>query len=366
MKIALATTTINEPILLEKYADAAVEFCKDGQNEIFFIVAGDRKTPSSVEKFCKTLTDKKGIDVEYLDPFAQLTIASNESIMTALLRWDCIQRRNIAGYRALQKSADYIIYVDDDNHIFSGNYFEDHLRSLNGSTFDVQSSSNGFFNIMNSAEGSGVSNKTFPRGFPFKLRNENPIQSVSRKSDVKIAANAGLWLEEPDIDASTRISTCPNVERYNIKENESTELGVWTPINSQNTIFRSEFLCGYFLSSEVGRYDDIYAGYVFQKLINHFKYTISFGAPIVIQHRNEHDLLVDLEDELSGMRHVDFVISFLRSLEAVGDTPPEFMNNLLDSWEMALLSLDRSNSAAHDLRKLLLGYRIWNDALARL
>ena len=365
MRVGLATTTINEPHLLAKYATDAKNYAQLNNCEIFFVVAGDRKTPNSSRELCKKISAESGIAIEYLDPKEQLNICSNNKNLTALLKWDCIQRRNIAGLRCLQKKAEVIIYIDDDNHITSGNYFADHLNALNSERLQIESSSSDFLNIMSSASGHGVSNRTYPRGFPFKKRDSSNTISASI-GEVKVAANAGLWLEEADIDAVTRIATKPIIESYEIALNPALALGTWTPINSQNTAFLSKFMPGYFLSSEVGRYDDIYAGYVFQKLINHFGYTPSYGNPIVTQHRNEHDLLVDLQHEISGMRNIDFIIDFVRNLKCEGDSPLEYMSNLLDQWENNLILLERNHNAAEDLRKLLLGYRIWIEVLGKL
>lgn len=365
MRIGLATTTINEPLLLTKYAADAKIYAGQNNCEIFFVVAGDRKTPGSSRELCKKISAESGINVEYLDPEEQLTISSNDKNLSALLKWDCIQRRNIAGLRCLQKKAEIIIYIDDDNHITSGNYFASHLNALNSEKLQVESSSSEYINIMSSARGHGVSDRTYPRGFPFKKRDStNKVEVTSE--EVKVAANAGLWLEEADIDAVTRIATKPIIESYAVTVNPALALGTWSPINSQNTAFLAKFMPGYFLSSEVGRYDDIYAGYVFQKLTNHFGYTTSYGNPIVTQHRNEHDLLVDLQHELSGMRNIDFIIDFVRDLKCEGDSPAEYMENLLNQWELNLILLERNHSAAEDLRKLLLGYRIWIEALSNL
>ena len=365
MRIGLATTTINEPLLLTKYAADAKEYSTLNDCEIFFIVAGDRKTPDSSRTLCKKISNESGIEIEYIGPDEQLTICSTDKNLTALLKWDCIQRRNIAGLRCLQKGAEIVIYIDDDNHITFGNYFMDHLSEFRIKDKQIESSGSGYLNIMSSANGNGISNRTYPRGFPFKLRDSAPQVEISFANH-KVAANAGLWLEEADIDAVTRIATKPIVESYGISENATLALGTWTPINSQNTAFLAKFMPGYFLSSEVGRYDDIYAGYVFQKLTNHFGYSTSYGKPIVTQHRNEHDLLVDLQHELSGMRNIDFITDFVRNIDCDGNSPIAFMNDLLDQWEKNLMALDRNHSAAEDLRKLLLGYRIWVETLAKL
>ena len=365
MKITVATTTINVPVLLESYVSAAKTFIQKSNNEVSFVVAGDRKTPQEAKILCEKLSNSSGVEVEYLTPENQLELFQSKSAFTSILKWDCIQRRNFAGLRALEKKADIVIYIDDDNFITDTNYFDEHHDSFVKSPVRSQKSSNGFLNIMRHATGDGISNRIYPRGFPFNLRDTSP-EIIEENKSSKIAANAGLWIEEADIDAVTRIASRPDIKNYDLQENISLNISTWSPLNSQNTAFLSKFLCGYFLSSEVGRYDDIYASYVFQKLINHFDYTSSYGKPIVTQHRNEHDLLVDLNSELSGMRNVDTIIDFIRNLPADGVTPMEYMKNLLDNWEFAMLKIEKNHPAVTDLRNLLIGYKIWIDVLRQI
>jgi hypothetical protein len=66
------------------------------------------------------------------------------------------------------------------------------------------------------------------------------------------------------------------------------------------------------------------------------------------------------------MRNIDFIIDFIRNLDCSGQSPLEFMSNLLDKWEWNLMALNRNHSSAEDLRKLLLGYRIWIETLIKL
>lgn len=365
-KVAVCTTTINKPLLLEKYAEAAKQ-CQDQMNvEIFFVVAGDRKTPAEANHFCLYVEKEYGIEITYLTPLDQIQMFPDLKNFTSLIGWDCIQRRNFAGLMALRKGAEVIIYLDDDNLILSSEYFQEHLNALFEPITTSMAASSKFVNIMASSEGSGISKSIVPRGFPFAIRGERIDVQCLSDDNSKVAANAGLWIEEADIDAVTRIALQPKVLRYQQKNNVKLAKCSWTPLNSQNTSFLSKFLVGYFLSDQVGRYDDIYAGYVFQKLINSFDHTVSFGNPVVVQERNQHDLLEDLSRELDGMRNVDFIIDFIRNLNAQGQTPLEFMESLLDQWEMNMLDLPKNLSSSMHLHSLLHGYRMWLYCISQI
>lgn len=363
MKIALATTTIYVPKLLDTYADHAIEFQKQTGNEVFFVVAGDRKTPAESIDYCTTLQKKSGLNITYLTPEQQLDMVEGRPF-SAHIDWDCIQRRNFSGLFAYQQGADVIIYIDDDNFLESGNFFHEHMNSLQSAELPSMSSDSGFLNIMQGAKGSHVSSWLFPRGFPFAKRAEGPESLIINNGPWKngIVCNAGLWIEEPDIDAASRIAGRPLVETYEMSSS-SLKPGTWSPINSQNTAFTREIFPAYFLSSKVGRYDDIYAGYVMQAISNSLGKSIAYGKPIVRQKRNDHDLMVDLANEIGGMTNIDFVCDFLRNLEISGENVRECLVSLLRSWERELLQIPRGHKSVTDLRNLLLGYQLWIDVI---
>lgn len=363
MKIALATTTIYVPRLLDAYAEHAIAYQNETGNEVFFVVAGDRKTPTESIDYCTKLQEKSGLTVTYLTPEEQLNMVEGKPF-SAHIDWDCIQRRNFSGLFAYQQGADVIIYIDDDNFLESGNYFHEHLNSLESVSLPSLSSDSGFLNIMQGAKGSHVSNWLFPRGFPFAKRLEDPQSSIQINGSWESGGvcNAGLWIEEPDIDAASRIVGRPLVETYEMSSS-SLRPGTWSPINSQNTAFTREIFPAYFLSSKVGRYDDIYAGYVMQAISGSLNKSVSFGKPIVRQKRNDHDLMVDLANEISGMSNIDFVCDFLRKLEITGENVRDCLASLLRSWERELLMIPRGHKAVTDLRNLLLGYQLWFDVI---
>lgn len=62
----------------------------------------------------------------------------------------------------------------------------------------------------------------------------------------------------------------------------------------------------------VGRYDDICASLVCQRIMRDRNLFVHFGQPFVYQQRNAHDWLKDLEQEMWGMRNI------LKIAEAIG------------------------------------------------
>jgi hypothetical protein len=78
----------------------------------------------------------------------------------------------------------------------------------------------------------------------------------------------------------------------------------WTVFNTQNTAVRREFAPALLCCPQFGRYDDIFASLICQRMMREQGYYVHFGQPFVWQQRNSHDLNVDLEAEVFGMKHV--------------------------------------------------------------
>ena len=80
--------------------------------------------------------------------------------------------------------------------------------------------------------------------------------------------------------------------------------GTWTVCNTQNTAVLRDFAPALLCCPQFGRYDDIFASLICQRIMREKGYVVHFGGPLVWQQRNKHDLIVDLKAELWGMEHV--------------------------------------------------------------
>jgi len=364
MKIFLATTTINIPTLLEEYAKDAVSLNSKGLHSIEIVVAGDRKTPQEIEIFLKTLQETYQVPITYLSPSMQMDLLSKVKAFKSYLDFDCIQRRNLAGFFAYLNGAEVITYIDDDNLISHLGYFQHHLNALGlEKQSDTIRSSLGFANIMSCGEGTRTGDWLFPRGYPFSVRNQEvTLEQIDFNG--RVCANAGLWTEEPDIDAVSRIAGRPLINNYILNSpHRILHPGTWTPLNSQNTSFLAEFLPTYFLSSQVGRYDDIFAGYIMQRIAMELDCTVAFGEPVVRQIRNEHNLIDDLKLEILGMGVIDFFLEELRSYILTGDSVDLLMSSLIQNFESTLIEMPRGHFAQSVFKALHTGYSLWVDLL---
>ena len=283
-KIALITTTIKVPTVLAAYRDL--------DKDVMIFIAGDRKTPhQEVKHFVSSL----GNAIYYSDiDQEKLGYRSSE-----VIGWNKVMRRNIALLEAIKYRADIIITVDDDNMPMDKDYFNAFTRILTQPFSGLEvNSEDGWFNI-----GEYLIPSIYHRGFPYEKRHSKHDYVVRHVQGVKIGVAAGLWLGDPDIGAMERITNCTRV-------NQITEIAqkglcvmnnLFSPFNSQNTAYISEIAPLLMVWVGVGRYDDIWASYVAQRVMRTLDYHVYYGPPFVWQERNQHNLWQDLRDETFGM-----------------------------------------------------------------
>ncbi len=303
-KIALITTTIYVPKVLKLYRSFGAD--------IAFYIAGDKKTPhDEVRAFLKDVPN-----AFYYSP-EQQEAAGYES--SPIIGWNKIMRRNFALLEAIKSGADIIVTIDDDNLPADPNYFED-FRKLFAASFSGLgvTSKIGWYDI-----GHTATPKIYHRGFPYPKRHIDLGVGMQSITDGKIGLAAGLWYGDPDIDAMQRITNAPMVYEFNSLINYGVFVppGTWTVFNSQNTAFLRKFaplmmvLCG------VGRYDDIWAAYITQRIMQAHGYGVHFGKPFVWQERNLQNLWTNLKDEMLGMEKTTQFVTDLEAID-IGDGTP--------------------------------------------
>lgn len=292
MKTALITTTINVPRVLELYR-------KYGPDVAMFI-AGDKhpRTPE-IRKYCDGMEFVHFDDPERTE---ELDYKCSE-----LIGWNCIQRRNIALLEAIKWGADVIVSIDDDNIPLAPDYFE-WFEWWEFSGLKA-SSSTGWFDV-----GTLLNPISPHRGFPHDKKAAQP--SFESTVGAKVGVAAGVCLGDPDISAVTRIANGPTVHGVSevLRSGVVTDpKDTWTVFNTQNTAFIRELAPAMFCMPGVGRYDDIFASLICQRVMRDLNYHVHFGQPFVWQQRNSHDLLKDLAQELNGMRTMEIFAEYLDS-----------------------------------------------------
>jgi hypothetical protein len=364
MKITLVTTTINIPVLLRDYAENALRY---GHEDLDIIVVGDRKNPPETTAFCQSLHPL--CPCTYLDIPAQQSYLAGFPDLWDHIPFDCIQRRNIGMLMAYRNGADVVITIDDDNFVTNQDFAGLHAVVGQYRELPLYASTSGWLDVCAFLQADdGV--RFYHRGYPRKMRWIEPEHFITtHRATRRTAVNAGFWLDNPDIDALTRMERQPVVRGFqpSWSGNIGLEPGTWSPFNSQNTALMREVIPAYFLSPYVGRYDDIWASYIVNRIAGHFGDVISFGEPLVRQQRNPHDLWKDLDVERNGMVLTDDFCATLRSIPLTGASYHQCFGQIAAGLHLAWTEGPKWTESQREWRtRLLEGMLIWHGAFEEI
>lgn len=296
--IAVVSTSINAtPAAYEAWAS---------DDRVDLVVAGDRKTPLELREF---LTD---IDAVYLSPSYQ----SAEFTWSELLGWNKIQRRSAAIMEVLRRRQyRYVITVDDDNFPLPNvtEFINGHLRNFAATPEQLTCiSSKSFF--LNT--GALCSPPFHQRGVPYGVPTQ-PI--IVRHPVTKIVVAQAQVLGDPDCDAIERICHAPDVKA--VRTNAVVRPGVYAAFNTQATMWDIEWAPLMVCLPDIGRYDDIFASFLFHRMARAYNVALFVGEPVVRQDRNQHDLAADLRAELWGMNSTFDFVNALNGAHITSDMP---------------------------------------------
>jgi hypothetical protein len=364
MKTTLVTTTINVPVLLRNYAQNARRY---GHTDLDIIVIGDRKSPPETADFCETVNPL--CPCTYVDIISQADYLAGFPELWRHIRFDCIQRRNIGMLMAYRNGADVVITIDDDNFVTNQDFVGLHGIAGTRRKVNLYASTSGWLDVCAFLETDDGA-RFYHRGYPQKMRwTEREHFVTTQRATRRIAVNAGFWLDNPDIDALTRMERQPVVRGFKPSwtGNIALEAGTWSPFNSQNTALMRDALPAYFLSPYIGRYDDIWASYIINRIAEHMGDAISFGDPLVRQQRNPHDLWTDLDVERNGMILTDDFCAALRSIPLTGATYHRCFGQIAFALPQAWPERPKWTASQKEWRsKLLEGMRIWHATCEEL
>lgn len=272
--------------VLKNYAIACAE------KKIRFIVAGDTKSPKDFKlPGCEYL----GIPEQEALPF----------FLAKLLPHKNYAKKNLAYLQAIKTGAKVIIETDDDNIPAQG-FWDNRSPDISGDL----SKGAGWVNVYSHFSDQFI----WPRGFALRRLKEPLLDLQSNPSAYFSPIQQALVDENPDVDAIYRLSLpLP----FNFEKRSPVVLGEGSvcPFNSQNTTwFRQAFPLLYIPSYCSFRMCDIWRGFVAQRILWTNDWHLSFHSSTAYQDRNEHDLLKDFEDEISGYLHNESIMDGLSSL----------------------------------------------------
>lgn len=338
----IVVTTIFEPAWLDGYLDNIR--AHGHEKSVTIRIICDRKSPPSVYEAARRAA-KLGFSIDCPDLDDQQRYLKRLGVPDDFIPWNTDNRRNIGYLRAWEHGADVLISIDDDNYCRPDSDFIASHSVVGARADDGRDSKYVFgspwFNIcslLHDDSGSPI----WARGFPYSERKDQkpPEEGAlpAAVADAKVAVNAGLWLDDPDVDAVTRLAQRPYVDTA-----EDVDLilapGTWTPINTQNTaLHRDAIPCYYYVRMGfpvkgmlIDRFGDIWSGYFLQRCAQQLGEVARIGAPVADHRRTTHNLFKDLYQELAGIVLTEEILPWLRELRLSTGTYRDAYAELADA-----------------------------------
>ena len=306
------------------------------------VIVGDKKSPKVYDT---RWTPGEGNDaVVYLSPEDQKAL-DNEFVNA--LPWNNFGRKNVGFLYAIMHGATVIWDFDDDNMLkfWIPSAAPEGAPSLSTAipssqgveTIQVLEPYNHSFPTYNPYPALGAPTlPSWPRGLPLshiKLTECHDSQIKTRDiNHQSIAVLQSLAEHQPDVDAIYRI-TMPVPFLFNRSKETKPLLvpkGVLTPYNAQATLHLQPSFWALLLPITVhGRVSDIWRSYFAQRLFWDVGLQVGFlPRPIVVQDRNPHSNLGDLDAERDLYQKSEHLVEFLGKWEGKGRTLIERVEEL--------------------------------------
>lgn len=313
----IVTTTINPP------TEAVIKLSNvEGWTNI---TIGDKKSP--------TPWHQDGVTYLSADDQSKLSYAIIEK-----LPWNLPARAMVGFLLAIEKGADVISQIDDDNIPLST------WKTPGFSESYAHITEPGFVNIYKYFTDTFI----WPRGYPLDkiLEKKKPAEEMK-------VATVGIWQhladKDTDVDAIYRL-TIGDTITFTQREPLVLAEGAVSPFNCQSTTYEKTTFPLLYLPAFISpRESDIVRGLIAQPILWCAGKTLGFTAPTVLQERNPHNYLKDFAAETLIYLHSEDIFitakevatkdrSVAENLRAVYGAlvekkyvPAEELN-LLDAW----------------------------------
>jgi hypothetical protein len=284
-RAAIVCTTIFEPKFIDGYLENIGHHGRTDTTDLIVII--DRKTPASVMEACSA-AKRRGFRVECPSLDEQEQFLAKFPSMQGRIPYDSDNRRNVGFLMALDRGAELLVSIYDDNYCLGDSDFVgEHAVAGRTASVAPSESSDGWFNIGTMLH-TDTPVEIFPRGFPYTARQRRRELHVEAEQSARVAMNVGLWLSDPDVDAISRISLAPRVSSA-----DTTPLFLgqrtWSPINTQNTAIARDLIAAYYYVKmgfslgglSIDRYGDILSGYFCQACVKARRSPIIAARPTI-------------------------------------------------------------------------------------
>lgn len=283
---------------------------KCAQHSWNFLVVGDTKSPTEF-----SLSGCSFLSIEN-----QRQLKFN---LAKLLPYKHYARKNLGYLQAMQQGASIIVETDDDN--WSMDSFWQERKNPEQACLCEE---DGWINIYRNFTDAHI----WPRGFALEQIQNIPAEfGVLRP--LRCPIQQGLADSNPDVDAIYRLTLPLPIKFKNDSPPLALGQGAICPFNSQNTTWFSEaFLLLYLPSYCSFRMTDIWRSFVAQRLAWTCGWNILFHSPTVWQERNEHNLMRDFAEEISGYQNNLAIMEMLNALDLTPG-PGQLSANLVRCYQ---------------------------------
>ena len=215
-------------------------------------------------------------------------------------------RKNLGYLIAIRNGATVIIETDDD--ILP---YEEFWNSFEREQTVPSIANGGWINIYRYFCDGNI----WPRGLPLdRIKDDVPSFEFLPVQEVDCPIQQGLSDEDPDVDAIYRLVS-GRPEFFRRDRRIALQAGSWCPFNTQNTNWwRVAFPLLYLPAFCSFRMTDIWRSFVAQRIAWTNDWGTLFREPNGRQVRNEHNLLRDFADEVSGYLHNAAICESLAAL----------------------------------------------------
>jgi len=287
-KYAIVVTTVNAPTRAVKEISQNLY-----RLDAHFVIVGDAASPEDFEQ----------AGADYLDLDRQ---AKTGFYLASVAPKKHYSRKNIGYLYAIQNGATIIVETDDDN-IPTSEFWSPRQILQSGPLFKDM----GWLNVYNLFSDSLV----WPRGLPLnRVKDAVPELEVAPIVELACPIQQGLADGDPDVDAIYRLLFFLPItfkKRNPVLLNGKTRC----PFNSQNTTWwRQAFALLYLPSYCSFRMTDIWRSFVAQRIAQTNDWSLSFHNATMFQQRNEHNLMTDFEEEVSGYLRNEEIVNVLDAL----------------------------------------------------
>lgn len=273
VSIALIVTTINDAGSIMKALGRGCE-----TNGWSFFVIGDKKGPKFFDCGAQFYSLERQLETDF--SYARACPVGHYA------------RKNVGYLLAMSHGVEIIVETDDDN-MPSPDFWNPRSRYVEV----AMDQSQGWVNVYRYFSDSLI----WPRGLPLDAIKQpiSPYTTLDRKR-VDCPIQQGLADGNPDVDAIYRL-ILPLPQNFVPSRRIALGVGTWCPFNSQNTTWWAETFPLLYLPAHCSfRMTDIWRSLIAQRIAWECGWSVLFHAATVYQERNDHNLMQDFCDEVSG------------------------------------------------------------------